>query len=296
MKKLLGYIFLSFAVLFISSTVLSCIINDVEKEDLPVASLTVAQSGDAFNIAFPPITNMKYANIIRQSCASDQFDSSITTVNIGQVIPKDVNDLPTSFIFEDPYTVSGNYYRYYIRYFNGSIYTKTQPTVCKEGNGSGLAELTVTSPELTFEWNEQTEDYILTLDTDVTVPADFTELAVLFNNGENTRPFTIGTPTSNIVPATTSYIDLQKRLSLEFLDVQITQAGLIGIRLNDEENENYTRYWWTISKDATMHVNYTDAAGNPLAKSDNCAIFVPSTQNPENGFDFSTSRLPLFIQ
>ena len=295
MKKLLGYIFLSFAVILLPATVLSCIINDVEKEDLPVASLTVAQSGDAFNIAFPPVTNMKYANIIRQSCASDQFDSSITTVNIGQVIPKDVNALPTSFIFEDPYTVSGNYYRYYIRYFNGSIYTKTQPTVCKEGNGSGLAELTVTSPELTFEWNEQTEDYILTLDTDVTVPADFTELAVLFNNGENTRPFTIGTPTSNVVPAD-SFIDLQKRLSLEFLDVQITQKGLIGIRLNDEENENYTRYWWTISKDATMHVNYTDAAGNPLAKSDNCAIFVPSTQNPENGFDFSTSKLPLFIQ
>ena len=37
MKKLLGYIFLSFAVILLPATVLSCIINDVEKAMLEAA-------------------------------------------------------------------------------------------------------------------------------------------------------------------------------------------------------------------------------------------------------------------
>lgn len=298
MKKLLGYISIISAIVLVGVAISSCIINDSEKEDLPIASMEVSDSGTEFFISFGPITDMKYANIIRESYADDTFknSSNITRTNIGQVVPSDLDNLGTSFMFSDPYTDTALYYRYYIRYFNGAIYSKSKYTTCHKGIGSGEAELTVTDPQFSYEWDDSLGVYLLTLDTNTTLPTNFKELDVLFNNGSITRPFTFGYPTLSVVSAGDDTLDLQKKLSLEFLDTTITFEGIIGIFYVEEQNEKYTRYYWTLPKDITVTISYTDENGDTLPKDDNDPIYVPSTKNPTNDFDFTKSVRTLSVQ
>lgn len=302
----------------------SCIV-DAEPEPLPSPQIETSDDGGTYNISSKQITNMKYANIFREKIEYDPSTktekSILETLNIGQIVAADLTTELNSFMFSDSFTTPGEYYKYRIRFWNGSTYSWSSYTPIREGIGKGVAELTVDDPTLNYVWNDKLEKYILSLGTDAKAPLGFKELAVIFNNGTISRPFTLydnpsnatdieaGTATQvefNVSAGAT--IDLQKMFSTDFLDVEVEIVGLVAVYSVHEGNANYTRYYWTTPKeidsehnlyiypseqdkaDGTNVGNYQKADKDDISPiENNSKISVPSQKQPSNDFDISRS-------
>ena len=302
----------------------SCIV-DAEPEPLPSPQV-ISDKVATYNISSKQITNMKYANIFREKVeydASTETEKSILeTLNIGQIVAADLTTELNSFMFSDSFTTPGEYYKYRIRFWNGSTYSWSSYTSVFPGIGKGNAELTVDDPTLNYVWNDKLEKYILSLGTDAKAPLGFKELAVIFNNGTISRPFTLydnpsnataiedGTATQvefNVSAGAT--IDLQKMFSTDFLDVEVEIVGLVAVySVQEESNSNFSYYYWTTPKEidsehnlyiypseqdkaaGTNAGNYQEADKDEITPiENNSKIFVPSQKQPSNDFDISRS-------
>ena len=92
-----------------------------------------------------------------------------------------------------------------------------------------------------------------------------------------------------------TYIDLQKALSTEFLDKELTFEGLIGIKTDSElSGETYKNYHWTSISPVNFEVSYTDSEG--LVDNDVSNFIVPSYLTSDNDFDISAESAILSIQ
>lgn len=309
MKKIFGFISVFMSAVLIVFAALSCVINDVEKSRLrPSPELETADDKITYNISSAPITNMVYANIFREKCLSEEFENIEESLNIGQIIPTDRENLSLSFMFTDSYTQNDPnvFYRYRIRFFNGSVYTWSDYSPVVKGIGLGEATVDVAVPSLSYIWNDRDKKYYLSLGTETKTTKGFNELAVIFSNSANTRPFTLFYEPSvkegdagwdsdwEIFSAGEPELDLQKNFSEEFLDTNVDVKGLIGVIKTEEEKLSYTRYYWTVPRnladddDADFVIDFTDDEGVPGVKSGK-TIYVPSQKQPPNIFDISKS-------
>ena len=304
----------------------SCIV-DAEPEPLPSPQV-ISDKVATYNISSKQITNMKYANIFREKVeydASTETEKSILeTLNIGQIVAADLTTELNSFMFSDSFTTPGEYYKYRIRFWNGSTYSWSSYTSVFPGIGKGNAELTVDDPTLNYVWNDKLEKYILSLGTDAKAPLGFKELAVIFNNGTISRPFTLYDNPSNATAiedgtatqvefnvAVGATMDLQKMFSTDFLDVEVEIVGLVAVySVQEESNSNFSYYYWTTPKkidsehNVYIYPSEQDKAGSTNAGNyqeadkdeitpieNNSKIFVPSQKQPSNDFDISRSVL-----
>ncbi|MGI5058583.1 hypothetical protein [Treponema pectinovorum] len=289
MKK--SWISISFFCIFALSAILisSCVISESQGEDLPEP--TVAESTSDFTISFPSIAKMKYANIIRLSSSTANFENP-TKTNIGQVIPNDLENLASTYQFVDSHTATGVFYKYLIRYYNGSVYKYTLPNnKVLEGLSTSEANLP-SSITADCTINEATGTYTIKLSSAVTLPANFSLLSVLVSNGTNERPFNLATA-AQAATNTAAVIDLQKELSQEFLDCKIKFTGVCAIspRVVSTGSHPYKYYYWTNKATVTTTINYTDKNGDVQAVDPNSAVIIPSSSHPENEFDFSSRSL-----
>lgn len=251
----------------------SCIADDDDDDSITAPTVYLNNNGDAYDISFAPIENMQYANVFRQR-SSDKFVTVDETVNIGQVIPADLNAMPNSFIFEDAYVNNTNgtgaySYRYFIRFWNNAIYsyTKTSEPVDYLPQGKAEAVLNPTSDiKVLYVRNdyEPEKNYTLYLQTSITVPDGFGELHTIIgiNNKTAKKPFLFasrdddsGTYTfpgnaENTKESTS--IDFHKVLPAAFFDTSLSMYGFIGVvkigyKGDDKQikNKNYTNYYWT---------------------------------------------------
>lgn len=320
MKRLFGIISLVMAFGVIVNIFYSCRINDVEDELLPQPKLEAADGDNAYNLSSEPIADMKYANIFREKSLTSDFKEVVDRQNIGQIVPNDEKKLPESFMFQDYFTENDPsiFYRYQIRYFDGVSYSFSNYTKVMPGNGRGEATIDVTDPVLKYTWNDRDLKYIMNLGTEAKSPVDFEELAVIYDNGDFWRPFTLFSepssvdhsldPEKNIFNAGEPSLDLQKVFSDEFLDVNVKVIGLTGILKKEETAEKYRRYYYTVPVlldgvssclyiyDVDENENcYTDKDGLSTPKPKDSPIYVPKQKQPENGFDISKSVKSVFV-
>lgn len=303
MRKFLGSLFLLAALVTSGLAVSSCIINSEEASEFPQPTVANQDGGTIYTISFPSnigSKKMKYANVIRLSCDSSDFSSTVTRTNIGQVFPTKISDQPSTYQFWDPNTATGGtYYKYLIRYFNGSIYQYTNAT---EDTYPGLntSEAVLTgSPEIDITVDEQLNTWKIELSTAVTFPSGFdsdSELAVVISNGTDRKSFTIASK-DDAENNTAESVDLQRILSEDFLDRKITVLGVVGIRKtikNETLSQEYTTYNWTNQKDITINWSWKDATGNPQTIDPaETSLTVPSVTNPDNQFDLNPNRISL---
>lgn len=307
MKKALGYLYLFTTFLLAGIVISSCIINDSEPEDLPVPTIERQNEDEKTYVAsFATITNMKCANIFRERSTAPDFSSIDDTKNIGQVEPTNYSNLPSSCVFYDSFTSTGNYYRYRIRYFNGSIYSWTKYTEIVEGLGDGEVSLSPLAGDMFhLMWDDQNEYYLLDLasdtkaETPVSTATKFTELDFLVSNGTVTRPFKLTEMKNGEALSGGQNVDLQKILSTEFLDKKITLEGIVAIQKIEEQNKLYNRYYWSLplfretSGDLVIYDReltentYTDKNGEQLSIDKNPELFVPSQKSPGNPFIYN---------
>jgi hypothetical protein len=271
-------------------TTVSCKITNGEDET--VSAPTVNITGATIGVSFAPQSGMTYANIFRQSCAASSFSGTVTTVNVGQIIPASTSSLPNSFIFYDAYVSSALYYRYYIRFYNGSYVYSDTSAVIRNTSGTGIAVLTVTSAALAYDCNNYTADYTLTLSTDTTVPdSKFTSVAVCISNGTKAKPLTLGATTASTTLSSAAAIDLQKKLPSGFFDTPLTVTGLIGVYPAKSSDKKYTEYYWTTpTTSVTVNRTVTDSDGTAHAAAAETSFTVPSPITTDNGFDYTGSR------
>ncbi len=302
MRKFLGSLFLLAALVTSGLAVSSCIINSEEASEFPQPTVANQDGGTIYTISFPSnigSKKMKYANVIRLSCDSSDFSSTVTRTNIGQVFPTKISDQPSTYQFWDPNTATGGtYYKYLIRYFNGSIYQYTNAT---EDTYPGLntSEAVLTgSPEIDITVNEQLNTWKIELSTAVTFPSGFdsdSELAVVISNGTDRKSFTIASKYD--AEHTAESVDLQRILSEDFLDRKITILGVVGIRKtiqNEGLSQEYTTYNWTNQKGITINWIWTDATGSAQTIDPaETSLTVPSVTNPDNQFDLNPNRISL---
>lgn len=289
MKKILGFISLLTIFALSGTFISSCVISESEGEHLPEP--TVAEGSAEFTISFPSVAKMKYANIIRLSSSNPNFENP-TRTNIGQVIPDDLENLASTYQFVDSHTATGIFYKYLIRYYNGSVYKYTLPNnKVLEGLSSSEANL---SSSITADCviNEETGVYTLQLSSAETLPTGFPLLAFLVSNGTNERPFTLATA-PEAAANSASPVDLQKELSEEFLDKEISFTGVCAILPTEiaTGSHPYSYYYWTNKASLTTTISYTDKNGDVLSVDPNSAVTIPSPTHPVNDFDFSSKRL-----
>ena len=284
-----------------AAMITSCVITDDEESDSPTLDVTQGM----YALSFPSVSDMKYANVLRQSCADEDFSSEITTRNIGQVIPKDTSSLPASFIFFDNYTNSEYYYRYYIRYYNGVYYTYTSTTASHLGLSDNEAELDA-SGSFSLVLNYLTGEFTLTLNDDLEIPRDenddedsgFSELDIVLSAVEKniTRPFTFFSAAetdyeSYSVSAETGW-DMQKLLTAEFLDTPLVYLGIIAIAPYEDATTSsgtYDYYYWTsLCEGVTIKISGTDSSGKEMTYNSDSKFTVPSISRGSNDYDFST--------
>lgn len=298
MKKTFGFVCLSFSIIFLFTVVISCVINDSDSSKLPVPSLHGDKETKTFTISFQPIQNMKYANIIRES--SDSEDGEFTSENIGQVFPTDKKNLPSTFQFHDKNTDPSKYYKYHVRYFDGENYIKSESTTCKNGFSSEVLFTTDPNAKFLYTRNDIIRIYSLSLkESDLVIPEEYDSVAVVISNGISTRPFIFAKKTAESASEETvekeTYIDLQKALSTEFLNKELTFEGLIGIKTDSElSGETYKNYHWTSISPVNFEVSYTDSEG--LVDNDVSNFIVPSYLTSDNDFDISAESAILSIQ
>ena len=295
MKKFF-WISLVLTLVILAAVLPSCFIanNDID-DSLPAPSVMPGtQSSTQYAISIPYIDGMEYANILRQKCDNEDFDAdSVTTENIGQVKQSDEkkNVSITSFAFDDYYTLTGTYYRYAVRYYDGTSYTTTKYSDAAEGLGSTKAELTVTSPTVTYTRNDFTETYMLSVAPDVTLPTtDFTILSVILSNGSISRPFPIisGLTTTSVAESDMVISDLRGTLTDDYLGVPLEVKGLIAITKTTDTSKNYTRWYWTsVADTGSPDIVYTDSS-NEIQDTDE--FIVPSREAATNDLDATASK------
>ena len=219
-----------FAVALIA--VISCSLegsNDDETEEIAAPTIEVMQHTGNYvtiSVTSAPIQNksflatITYANIFRQKAESDTGSNAEVWENIGQVERTDKTTLFTAFNFIDYYVESdgpSSYYRYCIRYYNGSKYITSAASEYKspmhESNSttmlSVLGKATVTTEDdeppikLLYERNDDTSIYTLTLETPLFVDKEpltyglleknlLQYIYVVFDNGSVARPIKLG--------------------------------------------------------------------------------------------------------
>lgn len=292
MKKFLGYIFLFSAFVLGGIVVSSCIINSSEAEK--IKSPTVTVEGTIYTLSFQSdigSKTMKHANIIRWYDSDSDFKNAKKT-NIGQVIPSNVNKQSGTYQFKDAYTATGTYYKYQIRYFDGSVYQYSElsePTL--EGLTTSECILTGTI-DVNAVVDESAPSYTLQLDSAVTMPSGFTKLQVALNNGTNTKPFFLATA-SDAEANSASAIILQDILSQEFLNTEISIEGLIASKEtieNEDGAEPYKWYYWSNINEPQLNWTWTDSNGDPVSVDPaNTSLTVPNRVNDDNNFDLNLS-------
>ncbi len=305
MRKFLGSLFLLAALVTSGLAVSSCIINSEDGSNLPQPTVGLSESGSTtYTISFPSDIGskiMKYANVIRLSCNSSDFSSTVTRTNIGQVFPTKISDQPSTYQFWDPNTATGGtYYKYLIRYFNGSIYQYTNATEDTYPGLDSEGEAVLTgSPEIKITVDEQLNSWKVKLNSAVTFPTGFgsdSELAVVISNGTDRKSFTIASK-DDAENNTAESVDLQRILSEDFLDRKITVLGVVGIRKtiqNEGISQEYTTYNWTNQKDITINWSWWDANGSAQTIDPaETSLTVPSVTNPDNQFDLNPNRISL---
>lgn len=298
MTKRFWIIFASIALIFATILTSCFIVNSEEDDSLPAPSvLRGTTSSTQYSISIPYIKNMEYANILRQKCLDKDFIESetvkITTENIGQINmnpEKKISNIP-SFAFEDYYTLTGTYYCYAVRYYDGTSYTTTKYSDAAEGLGTTKAELTVTSPTVTYTRNDFTETYMLSVAPDVTLPTtDFTILSVILSNGSISRPFPIisGLTTTSVAETDMVISDLRGTLTDDYLGVPLEVNGLIAITKTTDTSKNYTRWYWTsVADTGSPDIVYTDSS-NEIQDTDE--FIVPSREAATNDLDATASK------
>lgn len=212
--------------------VISCSLegsNDDETEEIAAPTIEVMQHTGNYvtiSVTSAPIQNksflatITYANIFRQKAESDTGSNAEVWENIGQVERTDKTTLFTAFNFIDYYVESdgpSSYYRYCIRYYNGSKYITSAASEYKspmhESNSttmlSVLGKATVTTEDdeppikLLYERNDDTSIYTLTLETPLFVDKEpltyglleknlLQYIYVVFDNGSVARPIKLG--------------------------------------------------------------------------------------------------------
>lgn len=212
--------------------VISCSLegsNDDETEEIAAPTIEVMQHTGNYvtiSVTSAPIQNksflatITYANIFRQKAESDTGSNAEVWENIGQVERTDKTTLFTAFNFIDYYVESdgpSSYYRYCIRYYNGSKYITSAASEYKspmhESNSTAmlsvLGKATVTTEDdeppikLLYERNDDTSIYTLTLETPLFVDKEpltyglleknlLQYIYVVFDNGSVARPIKLG--------------------------------------------------------------------------------------------------------
>lgn len=314
LTKTIKHIFIA---LFSSLTIFalsSCFLTNEDDDDTVKAPTVVSLSTGVMQISFAPQSDMKYANIFRQSSTSEDFATVDKTYNIGQVVPETEGSLPSSFIFNDEYTVSTNYYRYFIRFCSTtSYYTYSEKSPAYQCTDTAEATLTCESSAtlagldpaaytFTYYKINTTNDYILNLNTPVSVPdSTFTMLDVVFLNTSTgkSKPFAFAEPETatplNKVEADTG-MDLQNTLCDGFFDTELTLSGLVAVS-SGKLNKNsipYTYYYWTvpftdISIIQTLTDYDTDGVTPVVSSSPISTIKVPEPVTTDNGMDYTPS-------
>ncbi|MBR1403163.1 MAG: hypothetical protein IJ558_03190 [Treponema sp.] len=298
MIKRFWIIFASIALIFATILTSCFIVNSEEDDSLPAPSvLKGTASSTQYSISIPYIKNMEYANILRQKCLDKDFIESetvkITTENIGQVnvnTEKNISNIP-SFAFDDYYTLTGTYYCYAVRYYDGTSYTTTKYSDAAEGLGTTKAELTVTSPTVTYTRNDSTETYMLSVAPDVTLPTtDFTILSVILSNGSISRPFPIisGLTTTSVAESDMVILDLRGTLTDDYLGVPLEVKGLIAINKTSDTSETYFRYYWT---SFLTDFNFSVDSSGAQDTSD-LRFIVPTRLSASNDLDATASKVP----
>lgn len=304
MKKIVGFLFAAFAL--IGFTVLfSCSLTESESDDTGISAPTIKASGTTYLISSSAIknstlkSNISYANIFRQMSESSDFSGDVTTMNIGQVNRNDSTVDFDSFIFEDAYTYTSYYYRYYVRYYDSAdkAYLNSSRTEILAGKGSTEANLTPVDTTFTYNYtcNRQTENYYLTSTAQVTVPgSEFSEIDIIFSNGSSVKPFTLAEVEDNdpdYYVSSGATTDLHRVLPTSFLDVNLKVKGIIGICNTTEatETSKFDYYYWTNLADANVKIYETDTNGDVLQDGvTSTTMEVPSIAEPSNGFDYSS--------
>ncbi len=304
MKKLFGYITIIAAASLAFFGITSCIINDKNPQLLPSPTIADENEDSSYTITFASDTNMKYANIIRMKASTQDFSDydKANDENIGQIVPTNPDKLASAFVFKDMDTAPGTYYKYRIRYFNGSIYKETEPTeTAVLGKHSGEAEIQSADVSFNYLWNDHDSIYSLELTQDIAIPQDFSYLAfVVSNKAGMTRPFLMAEPTNDdkvtIECSEINSVDLQRSLSPDFLDDDITMEGIIAIKEftdnTGDTNTKYKRYYWTKQQTISVTTRFINSNNDEDAPPSGNVIKVPSIKNKDNIFDISRNAVP----
>ncbi|GEM_PF-3455000 len=245
-------------------------------------------------------TGVKYVNVIRYSCTSEDFDTTVNVMNIAQIVPSG-NYGKSPFQFTDKYTVSGKYYKYAFRYFDGTKYSWSEKTKATEGAGSGEDnEITVTTNPVpaTYTGDEQAKTYQLTIPPDITLPAGFEELYIALNNGSLTKPVLLqGSVTAAITSDINKGLDVSV-LPESFVGKKLTAEGLVAINkstVNSSTTDDaFTIYEFTQLAKTNVTTTYTNEDGTDGSSDyDNGSqdyIYIPVPESDDNPFDLTTPR------
>ncbi|MBQ0051803.1 MAG: hypothetical protein KBT11_07055 [Treponema sp.] len=274
-----------FAAVFTTSCFL---MNDEEDDKLEAPTISVFENR-AYSISSEVPANTITANIFRQSSTDKDFDNekNISTENIGQAVPQPSDAAPISYLthavsFTDTFTEENKYYRYAIRFYDGSLYTWTHYSPACDGKGIAEASIEWTTKEMTFKRSDDESVYSLSLSGTITIPNEFTKLAVVLNNGKISKPFPLEFEKDTSEDSETTYAvknivieKLQKTLTDDFFDKKLAVLGLIAINESKITNINY--YWTNLLKFEKPAIDSEDTED----------FMVPPPEKTENPMLFS---------
>ena len=316
---------LALGVFAAAAAVISCSVEgsntDDDEEGIGSPAVEVTNTGGytTVNVTSAPIkdenflSTITYANIFRQSADTESGKNAGDWQSIGQVERTDPSKLFTAFNFIDYYLSDDtSFFRYCIRYYNGSKYITSSPSdfISPDGTGDVLADATVELAEdeenateiaLLYTRNDDNALYTLELQTDVVV--DKTPLSngsisenllqtvyAVFDNGSISRPIRIGEATlandkkSARLAAKDAKIDLQRSVPTNFLDVSLTFKGVIA--MYKKPDSGFTKYYWTGLASGTLTwKQFSGSEADPMFEKDNGVITVPSVIYPDITFD-----------
>jgi len=298
MKKNAGFL-LSFVLIAAVSIVNTGCINFTDPTETPSETRPdIDCTNSSIKITIPKISSdTSYINIYRKVVKEDgsDVDSDNTLgTNIGIIFPDGFDDENTTYLFEDKFVISGNYYSYRVRYYDKKAveFTKTGWTKveCRVTNASDSKTFAEKEDDLKydlagayFEYSDNDKTLTLKNGSSIVAPKYLTDnkldskfvTVIALKTEDDAQVFDL----SEEQLTAEAPLSLLGTLPASFFNKSVEIVGLVGQCIEETEKDSVKKnkrvYWLEPTK-------ITLKTGNVTLKS-----FTIGSQTGTNGFDYS---------